>query len=430
MELRTGTYTGPEWTGQRLIASNYGLIGKARLGRDWAVALGLFRSVNDMPRNYSFLLRNLTPDGTAERRIVADPPQFAGSTSGELRIERAVRDGQRLHLISMTLRGRDRLSLYGGSAAASYPRGDVNATMAVAEPAFAFGERNREHVRQITPGLAYALRWKGIGSLGLGIQRALYAKTAYVPGVATTSTRDNSWLYNVNLAIDLDPRIIFYASASSGLEESGIAPESAANRREVLPAIHTTQVDTGVRLMLPKGLRLVAGLFDVRKPYFAVDRANVFAEAGKIRHRGIELSLAGAPLPGLNIVAGAVLMDPTVTGVRVDSGLIGRRPVGDTGRIVTLSINYAPPVLPRFTLGASAYHHASRTADTANLSAVPAATLVDLSARYRLKIGERPALLRFQVNNLTNRIDYSVQGNSSFGFNTLRSFALFLTVDA
>ncbi|MFT3966198.1 MAG: TonB-dependent receptor [Sphingobium sp.] len=428
--LRTGTYVGPEWVGQRLTATNFGLIGKARIGPEWAAALGLFRSVNDMPRNYTLLLRDLTPDGRAARRIIADPPQFAGSTSGELRVERAFRDGRRAHLLFLSLRGRDRISLYGGSAMADYPRGDVNALMDVEAPRFAFGERNREHVRQLTPGIAYELRWKGIGSLGLGVQRSLYRKSVYVPGVATTSTRDDGWLYNASLALDISSGLAFYASASSGLEESGIAPESAANRREVLPAIHTKQVDAGMRVVLPAGLRLVAGLFDVRKPYFAVDGANVYAEAGRIRHRGAEISLSGAPAAGLNIVAGAVLMDPTVSGPQVDAGILGRRSLGDTGRVITVSANYSPPALPKLALGVNAYHHGSRTANILNLSSVPAATLIDLSARYRLRIAGKPALLRVQINNVTDRIDLSVQGHNSFGFNTLRSFALFLTVDA
>lgn len=427
--LRTGDYIGPQWTWQRLTSTNYGLIGKARIGEEWAVAAGLFRSVSDMPRNVTLLLRALTPDNQGERRVIVDPPQFAASTSGEVRVERALIDGNRAHLFTLALRGRDRLSFYGGSAALNYPRGDVNASLDSAEPALAFGERNRERVRQFTPGLAYELRWKGVGSLGVGLQRAYYSKHVYVPGVATTATQDHAWLYNASIALDLNPRIALYASASSGLEESGIAPDSAANRREVLPAIHTQQVDAGVRMVLPLKLRLVAGVFDVRKPYFAVDPANIYAESGRIRHRGVELSLTGTPARGLTMVGGAVLMDPTVSGPQVDKGLIGRIPLGDTSRILSLSLNYAVPMLPGFTLGTNIFNHGSRTADTLNRIAVPAATTIDVSARYRLKIGGQPALLRFQINNLTDRLDYAVLGNDSFGFSRLRSFAFYLTVD-
>ncbi|MET0252078.1 MAG: TonB-dependent receptor [Novosphingobium sp.] len=427
--LRTGHYIGAEWAGQRLTATNYGVIGKARIGRSSALALGLFRSVNDLPENYSLLLRNLTPDNQADRRIVADPPQGTAATSGELRMERIVRDGARAHLVTASLRGRSRSARYGGSVATDFGRGDVNVPLDVPKPAFAFGERTREKVRQTTPGLAYELRWKGAGSLGLGVQRALYAKRVTVPGVGRTATRDRSWLYNASLAIALSTDVALYASASSGLEESGLAPESATNRREVLPAIHTSQVDAGVRVALPARLRLVAGLFDVRKPYFAVDQANVFAQAGRICHRGIELSLSGTPAPGLTIVAGAVLMNPVVTGALVDQGRLGRRPLGDTARLLTLSASYVPSAIPALTLGMNLLNHGPRTANTANLSEVPGATLVDLSARYRLRIADRPSVLRLQVTNAGDRLDYAVQGNNSFGFTTMRSVALSLTTD-
>lgn len=427
--LRTGRYVGADWAGQRLTATNAGLVGKARLADSWALAVGLFRSANDMPKNYSLLLRGLTPDNQADRRIIADPPQLTAATSGELRVEHVLRDGARAHLLTASLRGRSRLARYGGSVAVDYGRGDVNTPLNVPEPAFQFGERTREKVRQLTPGLAYELRWKGVGSLGLGAQRALYSKRVVVPGVGKTATHDRSWLYNASLAIDLSERLSLYASASTGLEESGLAPESAANRREVLPAIHTSQVDAGIRVLLPAKLRLVAGVFDVRKPYFAVDQVNVYAQAGRIRHRGIELSLSGTPLPGLTVVAGAVLMDPVVTGPLVAQGKLGRRPLGDTARLLTLSTSFTPGSIPRLTLGVNLLHHGPRSANTANLSEIPAATLVDLSARYRLRLAGKPALLRFQVTNATDRLDYSIQGNNSFGFTTMRSFALSLTVD-
>ncbi|WP_272942492.1 hypothetical protein [Novosphingobium sp. Rr 2-17] len=44
---------------------------------------------------------------------------------------------------------------------------------------------------------------------------------------------------------------------------------------------------------MPANFWLVAGFFDVGKSYCAVDQRNVYSEAGRILHRGIEISLAG-----------------------------------------------------------------------------------------------------------------------------------------
>ena len=46
-------------------------------------------------------------------------------------------------------------------------------------------------------------------------------------------------------------------------EVRGIAPATAANRNEALPAIFTRQIDGGLRFAMTEVLRLVAGGFDV-----------------------------------------------------------------------------------------------------------------------------------------------------------------------
>ena len=92
-----------------------------------------------------------------------------------------------------------------------------------------------------------------------------------------------------------------------------------------------------MRWKITGSLSLVAGLFDLRKHYFAADEANVFRELGEVRHRGTELSLAGPVANGLNIVAGAVLMQPEVTGDGVSLGRVGPRPLGQPARLLTLA---------------------------------------------------------------------------------------------
>ena len=49
------------------------------------------------------------------------------------------------------------------------------------------------------------------------------------------------------------------ARISQGLEDSGVAPSTAANRGAILPASETWQVDGGVRYGLTSNLKLIAG---------------------------------------------------------------------------------------------------------------------------------------------------------------------------
>lgn len=149
---------------------------------------------------------------------------------------------------------------------------------------------------------------------------------------------------------------------------------------------------------------------------------------GAVRHRGVEMSLTGSPVEGLTLVAGAVLMQPRVTGEPVAQGRIGREPVGQTERVLTLSGTWALPV-KGLSATFAANHHGRRVADQLNRAYVPAATIVDLGLRYRFDVGETPALLRLQVTNVTNELDWKVVSSGTFEVNAPRTAALFLTID-
>lgn len=422
-------YPGPRWADQRNVVTHYGTLAKARLDSRWALAGGLFRSLTDSTRNHALVLTALAPDGTANQRITRDPRQRMQATSGEARVSRSLSDGERLHTFHLAYRGRDRFSLYGGGQTLDFGRVDVDAVPLVAEPEFTPGAQTREQVRQHTAALGYDGRWRNRGSLSLGLQRTDYRKRVQRPGAAVAVTHDPAWLYNATLAVEASTRLAFYGSYTRGLEESGIAPDSAANRTQALPAILTSQADAGLRWTLSGGMRLVAGVFDVQKPYFAADESNVFAELGVVRHRGAELSLAGSPLSRLTIVAGAVLMRPRVTGEPVAAGRVGRRPVGQTARLLTFNAQYAVPALEGLSLTFNAAHHGDRVADIQNLVVTPPQTILDMGVRHRFALGKIPALLRFQVTNVTNVFDWQVVGSNSFQVNAPRTATLFLTMD-
>lgn len=223
--------------------------------------------------------------------------------------------------------------------------------------------------------------------------------------------------------------LAIYGSYTKGLEETGLAPDSAANRTEALPAILTSQVDAGLRWKAPGRFSLVAGLFEVRKPYFAADEANVFRELGNVRHRGIELWAAGPVTDGLTLVAGAVLMQPRVTGEAVTLGRVGARPLGQPSQLLTLAAQYALRGVEGVQLTLNATHRGTRAADTRNLVELPARTILDAGVRWRFDLGDNPALLRVQLLNLTNAYDWALVGSGSYQVNATRQLTMFLTVD-
>ena len=430
-EFARRRYFGQAWTAKATEATNTGVIAKARLGQDWSIVAGGFRSTLTFERNFANRFLDTGPDGRTREQVIADPEQHYASTSGELRVSRSFTEGPRLHLLHAAVRMRRQHNRYGGSAAPFElgPR-QLGDAVAAPEPAqFLFGERTEDRVEQTTLGLAYEGRWRDIGELNLGVQRADYRKAIEPPGLPETIARNRPWLFNAAAALFVTKGVALYGGYTRGLEESGIAPNNAANRNEALPAIRTRQADAGIRWEMTPAIKLVAGLFEVTKPYFSTDATNRFVVLGDVRHRGAEFSLSGALGPNMNLVAGAVLMRPRVTGIAVDEGRLGPRPLNQPARVLRANVEYRPPALEGVSFDLAAAHFGKRYASNDNLAVLPSYTLLDLGMRYRFKLAGSPAVFRLQIANLTDAYVFNVLGNNTYGLTDSRRAQAYLSID-
>lgn len=430
-EIERREYFGQTWADNENDNVTYGALAKARIGADWALGVGVFRSDSDNGRGFADVYVDTQQNGLTRELVIADPPQRYASTSGEVRVSRSFIEAERLHVVHMSLRGREVDSDYGGSATPldlGWRR--LGGRTPVARPErFEFGERTHDEVRQWTAGVMYEGRWRNVGEATLGIQRAHYEKRIAQPGVPVVTSRDEPWLAGATLAAHLTPDIALYAGYTRGLEESGVAPDNAANRNEALPAIRTRQVDAGIRWAIAPSLTLIAGGFEVQKPYFTTNENNIFTTAGEVRHRGLELSLAGAIGSQWNIVAGALLMEPRVTGEAVELGRVGKRPVGQSDRMLRANVEYRPPVLTEWSFDVGVTNHGERVATSDNRLELPSYTLIDIGARYRMQIGPAPATLRLQVANVTDEFAWNIFASNSFGFMDARRYSAVMFVD-
>ncbi|WP_201303282.1 TonB-dependent receptor domain-containing protein [Massilia sp. 9I] len=422
-------FLGPDWADYRSTGMNYGLLANAEAGGGWLLRAGVFRSQYEDHRAFTHLLTGLTPDGRANRLLIADPPSGTASTSGELRATRLIAEGPRLHSLHLSLRGRDRRRHYDGSQLFDLGPTTVDAPVVLPEPAYRFGPQTHDRTRQHTAGVAYEGRWRGVGEIGFGLQKTDYSKELHKPGLAPATAQDKPWLYNATAAVPLGENLVVFGSFTRGLEESGVAPSNAVNRNELLPAIRTTQGDLGLRYALTPAIKLVATLFELRKPYFNFDASNRYAQLGEVENRGLELSLAGALTPRLNLVAGAVLSRPRATGEGVRLGRVGERPVGMSRRSVELNLDWRTPWLDGLSLDMSASHSGAVTATVDNRVALPARTLASLSGRYRFTLMERPASLRVAVSNLFDTYGLELRGAGAYDVIAGRLASAYLSVD-
>ncbi len=398
---------GPHWARHRSGRSNHGLLARQTwqtVSGQWELRAGWFRSRIDILEGYAVLLQQLQADGSGRRVLVADPPGFQAASSGELRLSwtlpGSAQFAQRLQA-QISARQRDRRA--GGSQSIDFGPMQLGESFEPAKPVFQFGAQTEEAVRQHNLGLAYELRaWQQL-EFNAGLQRANYRKSVEAPAQATEHTRSQPWLGYLSAAWQSSPRLGFYGGLTRGLEESGVAPASASNPGQAMPAILTTQADAGLRWQASPALKLVAGVFDVRKPYFNLDAQQLFTALGRVRHRGAELSLSGEPSPAWRVVAGLQWMQPRVEGEAVQLGRVGPKPVGVAERLAKLNIVWRPAVLQGLSLDVALNHIGSMASTRDNALRLPASTRINLGLRAPLRLGGQDAgSLRLVINNLSN----------------------------
>jgi iron complex outermembrane receptor protein len=182
--------------------------------------------------------------------------------------------------------------------------------------------------------------------------------------------------------------------------------------------------------------RIVAGVFEVRRPYFATDEANVYRRLGERRNRGIELSVVTQPVTGLRAVAGLIYYDPQVIGPAVALGQTGPRPLNSMAVNARLDLDYAIPLIDGLSIQLAAIHTGDVIASTRTYAElggkqlrVPAVTTLDISARYRFAISEVPMAARVNLQNVTGEHLLQVAGSNSFFLRDARRISFQLSAD-
>jgi iron complex outermembrane recepter protein len=429
-QIKRGRFTGQKWAERFSSSSLYGVVAKLPSGQN-RLELGVFRSQRKVAISFSDLLRGTQPDGNVlNRRISADGNNDDTSVSGELRLLRDWGTGSLRHHLTATLRGRAKDRIFGGARTLVSEPSRV-APVTIAPPTITFGPDDQDKVRQITYGMGYGVDWNAHGSFNFALSKSKYRKTVTFANLALGQQKsaDNPWLYSVGGSILATKRLAFYGGYVRGLEESLVAPESAINRGEAPPAILTRQFDLGLRYAVGRDLSLVAGIFSVKKPYYNLDRSLRFGLLGTVENRGVELSLAGKLAPGLSLVAGTLFVDPKISGVAVDTGLIGQRPVGSVKRRSVLNLDWTPAGQKALSFDTAIENLSARIGNSANALVAPARTTVALGGRYRFTLSKTPILLRVQATNIFNEYGWLVSSSGGFTYSPGRTLLTQLIID-
>lgn len=431
--IERGNYLGQKWAfdeGQRRIG---GLLLDHELTAHSGIGATLSFGQEDPTRSFAQFFQS-DGDGNAAGYLVAVPQQRSTAWSSELRSHLEVPRTGATHRFDATVRYRRSTARFGGAQSLLLDAPSLGDRPAdIAEPDLdLFAADQRVGVTQIGFGIGYRGAIGTRARINAGLLKSFYSKRFSGPA-ATDKVSQAPFLYNLGGSFAIAPDFELFGSYSRGLEEAGVAPNSAANRNEILNAIMVKQAEVGLRWSIRKDLSLFLAAFDSRKPYAGVDaRDNIYRFIGDVRHRGVEFSLAGRVVPGLQLVAGAVLLDPELTSAD-DAAADPLRPVAVPRIRGIVNADFAIPGVKGLSVDAGFLHVGARAARSrASLDGtqlkVKRQTTVNAGFRFGFKLGQNDAVVRAQVLNLLNSFAWDVNGSETLAYNEPRRARLLVTV--
>jgi iron complex outermembrane receptor protein len=422
-------FLGQYWALGRFDGTNLGAMIHAKLSSHWALATGVFRSVYEVPVSYADLFVNAQPSGLADHQLIGLPEQRTASTSGEARLTGAFTQGRWAQKVVLVARGRDEQARYGGADAVDAGMTYISAPVQIAAPDFIYTEQVNDHTQLWSTGAAYQIQRAGWGEFAVGAQREFYDKTVLTPGSPPSHLSDDPTRMYGTAAIPVHAGAVLYSDYTQGFEDSGAVPTTAANRGAILPTTRTWQVDGGVRYPFTAKFSLIAGYFELNRPYFNFDSNNVDRQLGDQRASGLELSLAGEVASGLYVNVGALIGHVEITGTNLAAQGIGTAAVGQPRNMVLASLVYSLPHLPAWSVDLNVVHFSSVPAVVDDGAYVPQITVVNPGARYQFKMAGSPATLRVQLQNVFDAYIWNIANSPGLFQFAPRTYLAYLTVD-
>jgi iron complex outermembrane receptor protein len=398
-QLASQPFTSYGWR-----TTTFGVIARQSFGPQWVLTAGLFRA-REQDRQSDVEEYLLQPPPAPERSVYHAldvlPPLSSSSISGEVRLVRHFGGEVHERKLDLSLRGRGADHAYGGDTLLCYGSASLDSGPPTVPPTSCGTlTANIDETRQLDAGAVYEERWKGVGSLGVGLLKSHYRRTIRSLSAAESSLA-TPWLPSLRFTLEAGRAVTLYGSYLQGLEDSALAPFTATLPGQPPPATRTRQVDGGLRYAPGNRVSVVLGGFEIQKVYFNLDQDRNYRALGTVRHRGVESSLAYGN-GGLTVVAGGVWLKPHVERTVTEPGATGSVPIGPVPLTLTLNLDYAPARLRPFAGSVQVGRLSSRVATLDDHDTLPPLTTASAGLRYESRIRNHPFSVRFDAMNLTD----------------------------
>lgn len=333
------------------------------------------------------------------------------------------------HRLYTELRGRQTRNRFGPGVSVDLGAFDLDDGIAPSpEPDLPPLPTTLDAIDQYSGAIGYELT-TGRLRLKAGVQKTWHRREITAPDRPRESKTQSPWLYDASAALALSPDWTVFVSATRGLEESGAAPNNAANRNDILPPAISTQQELGFRGRPAEGLTLIGSLFSIKKAAPGFDANNVFGLFGQLQHRGAELSLTGNITPRLRIVSGAVWLDARRSGDPVETGVWSKEAVGLPKFQAMTGLTYSVAGIAGLSFDGQINHSSSRRVSSRSELRTPSLTTADVGARYGFEIGKAKMALRARVTNLFNADSWVGARSELLDRPSRRAFRLSLTMN-
>ena len=223
----------------------------------------------------------------------------------------------------------------------------------------------------------------------------------------------------------LAPDLSLYASAAQGVEEGEAAPALTVNQGERLAPGVSRQKELGARWRTGGGTLLSAALFDITRPGYYTNTANVFVSDGEQHYHGVELATQGKLTPQLAWQTSAQLIDPTFRDI---AGYSGKLPENAAKQTASTLLSYAFAALPGLSVNGAAYYTGKRPVDDLNQAWLGGNTVFAAGVRYAgMAFGKRTTW-QANVENAADK-QYWAGGGGRLASGAPRTLKLAMKVD-
>lgn len=390
---------GPDWARFETHARNVQLRADVALNQDWALTLEAGNAETKRERNLPiFRFDNAASVATGAGRITGNS-QFADVDSDMLRAELAGRfsTGALAHDLTLGVSGTDK-----GQA----PVYQSNYTIPVQNLYDPVPIRNASFGAAPTRPTTAALdsRDKGLYL----VDRVQLGQWQLIGGVRRVDYQSSQGAnrYDVSettpmAAVIWRARddISLYASMAEGLEEGEAAPAGSANEGTRMAPGVSKQKEIGARWRSggDGGFLTQLALFDIDRPGYYTNAANVFTADGEQRYRGVELSAQGRLTRRLSWQGSAQVLDPEFRDI--GAAYDGKLPENAARRTASSFLAYDLDAMPGLSLTLGAYYTGRRPVNDLNQAWLGGVTLFSVGGRYATQAFGRRTTWQLNVDN-------------------------------